>query len=83
MKHGEEYVRKPTAFMTNAPCIADALNKRCTKDHMHVPCCGKAARKAEVYPDELCKSILNGLVKQMKEDGRMMNEGIGTVTAVE
>ena len=44
MKHGEEYVRKPTAFMTNAPCIAEALNKRCTKDHRHVPCCGKVVK---------------------------------------
>ena len=48
MKHGDEYVRKPTAFMTNAPCIAEALDQRCTTEHRHAPCCEKIAKEGPI-----------------------------------
>ena len=39
------------------------------------------AKRAEVYPDELCLCILKGLVKQMYHDGRLQNGQIGSVMA--
>ncbi len=32
-KEGESLVKKPTAFLTNAPCIADRLSQRCQGGH--------------------------------------------------
>ena len=29
---GEKLLKKPTGYMTNAPCIAEELNKTCTTD---------------------------------------------------
>ena len=36
-----------------------------------------------MYPDELCKSRIDGLVKQMKEYCVIMNGGIGSMSATE
>ena len=38
---------------------------------------------AEAYPDELCKRIVSGRVEQVQQGGRIMNEGIGSVTVSE
>ena len=78
MKHGEEDVRKPTAFMTNATCIAEALGQRCKGEHRHVPCCAKVAKGAEAHPDELCSKTAQGLKNQMKNDGRLVEGGNGS-----
>ena len=60
--------------MTNAPNIADRLTRMCSKDHAHIRLeGGNRTRKAEVYPDELCKQIIGGLKHQMRDDGRWMN----------
>ena len=40
-------------------------------------------RKAEVYPEELCREIVLGLRDQMMYDGRMITGGIGAVTPAE
>ena len=36
-----------------------------------------------MYPERLCKETIRGLKDQMKVDGRMTDEGLGTVCAVE
>jgi hypothetical protein len=69
--------------MTNANEIGNELNKRCDGNHSHITLVNGRAKKAQVYPDELCFDILKGLLKQMKKDGRISEGGIGMVMAEE
>ena len=58
--------------MTNSPCIGRALSLRCKSFHRHIELTGGGrTKRSEVYPDELCKAILKGLVEQMSEDERI------------
>jgi hypothetical protein len=84
MKEGDELVKKPTGFMTNAVKIADNLQRDCAGDHRHVVLIGGGrAKRAEVYPGELCRQIIFGLRDQMKYDGRLGEGMIGAVDKVE
>ncbi len=76
-------VKKDTKFMTNAIMIAERLNKVCDKMHKHVQLIRGRAKKAQVYPEELCAQMLRGLLDQMRYDGRMRDTAIGCVFAVE
>ena len=70
--------------MTNARELAERLKKDCSRDHQRIKLeGGNRTRQSEVYPEELCKEIVRGLKDQMKVDGRMTDEGLGTVCAVE
>ena len=72
---GEALIKKPTSFMTNAPAIARRLSQRCTGGHRHITLMGGRSKRAEVYPQQLCREILYGLIEQAKHDGRMMGDG--------
>ena len=63
-------MEKPTIFMTNRPYIGEELSQQCDGCHRHLVLIGGKAKRAEIYPDELCRAMLNGLMKQMKADGR-------------
>ena len=68
----EHYVKKPTRFLTNSPCIGNALSLKCCGQHRHIELTGGGrTRRSEIYPDNLCRAILNGLVKQMEVDDRL------------
>ena len=65
--------RKNTGFMTNSPCIARQLNRKCPnrngwQEHKHIHLEGGRTRAAQVYPPELCKAICNGLSEQLQAD---------------
>ena len=75
--------RSPTGFMTNAEQIARRLGRRCEGGHRHISLIGGRAKKAEIYPEELCKEIIRVLHEQMQFDGRLSNTGCGSVFAVE
>jgi hypothetical protein len=81
---GGTLVKKPTGFMTNAIKLAEQLNKECSGDHRHIVLLGGGrARRAQVYPNELCRQIVIGLRNQMILDQRI-NEGmIGAVGEVD
>lgn len=54
--------RKSTGFMTNSPCVALQLQRRCPnrggyKVHTHVQLQGGKTKAAQRYPPELCKAI--------------------------
>ena len=78
---GDEHdnpVRKSTGWMSNSPCVREALSQRCTglrgycsitKGGRHVTASGRLAREVAVYPFVLCKAILTGLQRQLKKDG--------------
>ena len=90
-EEGEALVKKDTAFMTNSRAIAERLERKCGKDHRHIVLIGGRAKRAEVYPEELCRQIIRGLVEQMAEDGRigahrgkaMLAMGIGARDPIE
>lgn len=65
--------RKATGFLTNSVDIAEKLNKRCPNRHgdiirKHVTLEGGRTRAAQVYPDDLCRAICEGLQGQMQMD---------------
>ena len=76
-------VKKDTRFMTNAIMIAERLNRVCDKTHSHVPLIGGRAKKAQIYPEDLCAQMLRGLIDQLRYDGRLRDTAIGCVFAVE
>ena len=65
-------VLKPTRWMTNAPCVAQQLNRRCKGTHEHhVRLMGSnRAARAAVYPPKLVKAIVKGLQAQREFDHR-------------
>ena len=71
-KDGVGLVKKPTGFMTNSAEIARRLNQVCPGGHRHIYLISGRAKRAEVYPDELCREFLKGLITQMKMDGRLL-----------
>ena len=77
---GEElHIKKPTRFMTNSPCVGEALSEKCRGQHRHIELTGGGrARRAEVYPDKLCRAILEGLRAQLISDGTMKLNAIAT-----
>ena len=54
--------KKRTKFMTNIPEVTKELGVRCDGRHEHQALISGRARKAEVYPQELCKAICRSVV---------------------
>ena len=48
--------------MTNSPMLEHR--------HIELTCSGRT-KKSHIYPDDLCRAILGGLVKQMTMDDRL------------
>jgi hypothetical protein len=82
-EQGSALIKKPTGFMTNAPCLADRLSRPCTGDHRHILLMGGRAKRAEIYPGELCREIIIGLSDQMRMDGRLSPDGIGSMDMID
>ena len=80
---GEGLIKKPTAFMSNCEGVLKRLNKKCSNDHRHILLVGGRARRAQVYPDELCREILLGLMDQMRLDGRIEPGLLGMICPTE
>lgn len=71
---GEEHlIRKPTRFMTNADQAGKELSMRCRGQHRHIELTGGSrTKRAQIFPDKLCRAIASGLIKQMAEDQRYL-----------
>ena len=78
-KQGEGHVKKLTRFMTNAPCLAESLRRRCPGDHRHITLVDGRAKSAEVYPDGLCKAICAGFRNQTEQDAKADDIDVGQV----
>ena len=76
---GAGKAKKPTDFITNCPCIASALERRCNGEHRHVRLLHGRAAKAQVYPRDLCIAICQSLKEQLKIDRAGLFQ-IGSVT---
>ena len=67
----EWMVKKPTGFLTNCRGITQNRNKKCEGKHRHISLINDRATMAEIYPDDLCREILLGLMRQMEVDAMM------------
>ena len=83
-EEGVALVKRPTAFMTNAPRVAERLSQRCKVGHRHIAFMGGRAKRAEICPEQMCREILSGLIDQMKSDGRIVGNGcLSSIAAYE
>ena len=63
--------------------MTDILEKDCSGDHRHVVLLrGGRARRAQVYPNELCRQIITGLRNQVISDQRINDGMIGALGEV-
>ncbi len=83
MLQGNQLVKKPTSFMSNCDKLLSRLEKKCDAAHRHILLVGGRAKRAQVYPDELCKEMLHGLMEQMEDDGRLNTGLIGMMGPTE
>ena len=58
---GKGLIKKRTMFMTNAEMIAGKLAKRCVGGHRHIELINGRAKRAEVYPEDLCKDMVRAV----------------------
>ena len=72
---GTAPAQKPTKVMTNAPCIACELRRRCPNrmshdrtKHKHIPLMNGRAHAAQEYSNRLCEAICRGIVQQIEAD---------------
>ena len=67
-KNGNEFIYKPTQFLTNSPLIAAQLERKCNKNHTHARLQGNRTKQAAIYPPQLIDAICNGINEQIKAD---------------
>ena len=89
VQHGSDCgspIRKPTGFMSNGQHILHALSRRCSglggqcsrkKGGVHRQASGRVAREAAVYPPELCKAMIRGIMSELKARGIVKDGEIG------
>lgn len=65
---GRRLNKKPAAILVNSEHLAYRLQRKCSKDHFHVPVMNGLGKKAQEYPPELCRAIVQGIKDQIKED---------------
>lgn len=73
MAYARDQPGKSTRFLTNSPCVAKPLTKRCPnwegdQVHNHVRLENGRVGKAQEYPDGLCRAISRGIQQQIKAD---------------
>ena len=61
VREDEELNKKPTKFPVNSEAIARRLNQRCDGTHEHQSLMGGRSLKAQEYPPELCRQMVDGL----------------------
>ena len=67
-EHGQALAKKPTRWLTNAACVAAALDLKCDGSHEHVPLLNGRAKGAQQYPPQLCRAIVSGFKRQLEQD---------------
>ena len=67
-KLGNQFVYKPTQFLTNSPLLAAQLERKCDKAHQHARLASNRTKLAAIYPPQLIDAICNGINEQIKAD---------------
>ena len=79
-------LKKPTSFMSNAPELLKALELRCRGrigdcsrkgGGQHGICSGLDAQRAALFTVKLCRTILDGLKRQLEADRRWSRDAVG------
>ena len=71
--HGNEFVYKPTQFLTNSPLVAARLERKCDKTHKHAQLQGNRPKQAAIYPNKLIDAVTKGINDQIKADTQDLN----------
>ena len=62
----DNFLKKPTVFLTSSAQIAEELSEVCDGSHEHTQCKGgRVPRKAAEYTEELCMVICTGLKRHL------------------
>ena len=56
---------KPTGMLLSSSCMKGHLQQRCPGDHQHSHIEGSATKKAQQWPDHLCKAIIKGASEEL------------------
>ena len=94
VREGEERSKKATKFMSNSKEVLKEVSMRCDGTHSHQELIGGRAKKAEEYPPELCKAVVEGIKKEASlgkvvmsifpsEDLEEEGEGLGLEDALD
>ena len=60
--------QKPTGFLTASAGVKESLSRRCSGLHQHQPLeGGQRTKRAQEWTPQLCKAMLGGLLKDLKE----------------
>ena len=71
--HGNEYIYKPTQFLTNSPLVAARLERKCDREHTHARLQGSRTNKAAIYPEKLIDAVRQGINDQIRADTDDLN----------
>ena len=83
-------LKMPMGWTSNSKVVLHELSQRCqgrrgecsaASGSMHAVCSGEAAKAAVIYPASLCRAILRGFHKQLKEDGMVEDGAVGIEVA--
>lgn len=67
----------------NSEEIKRAVERKCDRTHFHVPTMCGLPVKAQEYPHDFCKAVIQGLKKQLKKDGGHEEEILSVLAAEE
>ena len=71
--NGNQYIYKPTQFITNAPLVGAQLERKCDRTHRHAQLEGNRTNKAAIYPNKLIDAVCKGINDQIKTDQMDIN----------
>lgn len=60
-RHRGRLAKKPTLLLTNVPEMAEFVERRCTKDHLHGHLLGGTAQEAARYTPQFTQALVNGI----------------------
>ena len=69
---GVERAKKRTQFMSNSDEICKELCRKCDGRHRHQALTGGRAEGSARYPEELCRAICMGLMREISRDRRKL-----------
>ena len=72
-KNGNQFVMKPTQFLTNSPLVAARLERKCDRSHKHAQLQGNRTKLAAIYPDKLIDAVSQGVNDQIRADHSDLN----------
>lgn len=75
--------RKSTTFMSDSQEILREVSKRCDRAHEHQRLTGSRTGPSGRYPEELCRPICVGLIKEMRNQTMQINKRLDIDGAVQ